>query len=67
MDLFDIAFARKNVNAISADKLSTPINISLSGDITSQSFSFDGTSDLVIITEVNRATEEDILALFLDN
>lgn len=91
MDLFDIAFARKNSNgssgsdlyattdyvdsklsekldadasAVSADKLTTARNISLSGDVTSQAISFDGSRDLVIVTKIDCATEDEILTLF---
>lgn len=54
----------KDAIAVGAEKLSTPRDISLSGDVTSQPISFDGSNDVSISTEIDDITEEDIQDLF---
>ena len=54
----------KDANAVSADKLTTAIGITLNGDVTSSPLSFDGSNDVSISTEIDDITEEDIQNLF---
>lgn len=54
----------KDAIAVGAEKLSTPRDISLSGDVTSQPISFNGSNDVSISTEIDDITEEDIRDLF---